>query len=324
MAFFKRKQEIKDLKELEIEGLGTEQINQQGYCPPTCKVPIGACDNALFELAFGVGGYSSYMVVGDRNTTKSLIDGLIINGCYKYTPSELSFRLYDVSTSGILKAYEQARLPHIARIGSCIGEKEAIHELNRLLEVIKSRELLFKELREKCGKEINSLFDYNTNAIEQEKGTFKRKKRIVALLIDVKRLLNSPQISEEYAKQICLLINDIAKKGAFVGVHLILTSQELSKDSLDTMLRKSFVERLCGKIVLPLQKKQARSLDFGKIIDKKIKEIVNLKEGECLVTVDEKTVKRVRLSTFTPIEKYIDAISDSVAFFDENTEKLSK
>ncbi|MBQ7761453.1 MAG: hypothetical protein IJ400_05290 [Clostridia bacterium] len=327
MSFFKlnREKMLNDTIE-RLKGVGTNEVNLDGYSPLVCKIPIGLCNGKVFDLTFGSDGSAcaSYMITGDRASTKSILDAIIINGCLKYTPGELSFRLYDVESGGMLEPYEEARLPHIARIGSCLCENEAIHELSRLYNVVKKREELFKELSSKCGNEISNIYEYNKYARTQEKGAFKHKKRIIVVLNGMKKILNSPRIDERYATQLCRLVEDIAKKGTSLGVHLILTSTGFTNDGFDLMLKSTYVEGIDGIITFTQGQKEPRVLGFGKSFAKRIREITKMEPRQALITTDGKNISKVDIAILTPIEEYIERISDSTFFFAENTEKLSK
>lgn len=326
MSFFSRKREKSQLDAKRLEGVGTNEINRDGYCPLVCKIPVGLCENEIYNLDFSSerDACASYMITGNRDSIKGLLDAIIINGSLKYTPGEVSFRLYDTESYGMLDPYENARLPHITRIGSRIGENEAVHELFRLADVIKKRGELFKSLGEKCGVEINNICEYNSYAKTQEKGTFKHKKRIIAVLNGIRKILNSPQADERYVKQVCYLVENIAKRGSALGVHLILTSTAFSNSEIDKLLQSTFVQRAQGRVVLAQEKSEAKRLDFGKAFAKRIKEITRLGKGQGLVTVDGKRVSLVDIATLTPLEEYIEMVSDSVFFYEEKTEKLSK
>lgn len=301
MGFFGLKGE-KTKRKICLEGVGTEEINLEGSSPEVCKIPIGIYKGEVFNLIFGTE-HGSYLVIGEREHFKSLLDPIVINGSLKYAPDEVSFRLYDLENNSALSVYEGSRLPHIKRIGSCIGEKEAVHELNRLCSVVKKREELFKELGARYKTEISNIKGYNELAGKDS--DFSKKKRIIVILNGINRILNSPQINEAYAKQLCLLVKDIAKKGAPLGVHLILTTTPSAKRGYDFMLRDIYLGKSCEKI------------EIGKMGGKRGE------KGVDVATVG-KGVRGVYLSTFTKIEEYIERVSDSVIFFKESTEKLSK
>lgn len=326
MSFFDRKKEKTQNDDKRLVGVGTNEMNLDGYRPLVCKIPVGLCGNDIYNFVFSSerDACSSYMITGERGTIKRLLDAIIINGSLKYTPGELSFRLYDVESGGMMELYESSRLPHITRIGSYIGEAEALHEMHSLYNVIKKRTELFKALSDKCETEINNIYEYNSYAKAQEKGEFKRKKRIIVVLNGIRKILNSPQADEGYVKQTCYLLESIAKRGSAVGVHLILTSTAFTGSQADRLLQNTFVKRAQGRVALAQSKSEAKHLDFGKIFAKRIKEIIKLDKGQGMMTNDGNKVSLVDIATLTPIEEYIEMVSDSTFFFEEKTEKLSK
>lgn len=205
---------IKDKKKsitYEKIGFGTE-TKEPVENGTIISIPVGKCDNEVYNIEFGSGGNSpvAYLLIGNQGTGKSsLLDSLIMNGAMAYSPDDLIFYLLDFKDGMLSKPYEGGNaIPHVRLIAAENKEEDADILLNNLIEE--------KERRNKIFAEANA-----GNIAEYNKKATKRMPRIIVVIDECYPIFSNTDL--ETKSEVLI------RQGRSTGIHFILASQDLKK-----------------------------------------------------------------------------------------------
>jgi len=222
------------------------------YSLENVKIPIGFPLNykpnestfASFHLGIlpdgkgnDVGNYQC-LIGGEPGSGKSvLINNIIINSCYYYSPEELQFVIIDLKGN---EFPEYAKLPHIKILFQDPRKIDiALNVLEYVKGIYEERVQLFRKYK------VNEFRDYRT----------KEKLPRVVCIIDEFQTFNQSDNSEVKRKS-SEIIDLIVGKGRAYGIHLILASQSLSNVNINSASLNNITVRL----VLRLDEHSSRQI----------------------------------------------------------------
>ena len=168
------------------------------------EIPIG---NNIFI-------YSNVLISGKPGSGKSnLLHDIILGFATKYSPDEINLWLLDYKDGVEFERYRN--LNHARIIGLC-GE---VTDLDYALAVL-------KHLQEEINKRNNLFINSGSgNSYKQYRANHSLP-RIILVVDEYQRLFIQ---GDDCFKEIEYLIDDIARRGRSVGIHLIFSSQTISQ-----------------------------------------------------------------------------------------------
>jgi len=204
--------------ELPFAGLGTNELwlqsSQDGL---TCTLGLNGTEPQLLQIGAKNGVVHHALVGGATRTGKStLLHTLIISLCSTYSPEELQLYLVDFREGVEFAGYRH--LPH-ARVVAIESEREfGISVLLGLRQEMSKRGAAFRV----AGSD--NLSDY------REKSGSKCPR--VVLLIDEFQMFFTR--GDRIAAEARALLDDLVRRGAGFGIHLILCSQSVPVGDLES------------------------------------------------------------------------------------------
>lgn len=221
-------------------------------------IPIGINEKGNIEnLVLGVGTSHHGLIAGQTGSGKStLLHTIITSAINNYSPEELNIYLLDFKEGIEFKSYAKYRLPHIKLIAleSQLEFGESILEF--MVNELKLRGQLFKEL------EVDNLKSY------KEK-TGKNIPRIL-LIIDEFTILFNKNEGRDVAYNNAQLMKRIINQGRAFGINVLMASQTI-KDTMDCTLANDVIEQMAVRIGLKCSPKDAMAL-----MGNDNKELINL------------------------------------------------
>ena len=274
-------------------------------------IPVGKCDNEVFNLHFnGISQNQGYVVLGRPGSGKSsILDAVIINGSMKYSPKDLEFCVVDLKDGCLIGKYKKSNIPHIRSLHN--NYDGFVIALNELKQTIKERKDLFSiEGKKVCGREFTSIDEYN-EYLEKNSQSDNRLSRIIFIIDEAQHIFNNCLDYSEKSKM-QELISDLFKEFASVGIYLLVLAQDFSGDS-SYMLRDALASKLGGKICFSLSTHSLKESSFGSDFCDQILNIDYLECGEAYATSSNKeTPKKIKVA-FCPedkLEHYCKIISE--------------
>lgn len=184
---------------------------------------------------FGEGNYHC-LIGGETGSGKSvLINNLIINSCYLYSPEELQYYIIDLKGSGYL---QYSKLPHIKVLFQDPSKIEvALNILQFIQKQFEERVKLFQKAR------------------LDEFPLYRLKNKLPRIICVIDEFQTFNQSSNGDVKKVSTEIIDlIAGKGRAYGIHLILASQSLSNAKIEDASKSNINVRLVLRLDEPSSK----------------------------------------------------------------------
>lgn len=202
------------------------------------RVPIGLTDGGeplLFTLGFGRGQHA--LVGGDTQRGKTnLLHVLISQLALLYPPEELALYLLDFKGPEFLP-YLAAALPHARAVALKTDPEFGLSVLKHFQEQIAERDRLFRQ----AG--VATFRDYRQR-------TGQPLPRAVAILDEAHVLFDSDRFAHD--SEPAAVLEDVARRGAGFGVHLILATQSPASGGLRGALGPVY-EQMGLRLALPTQ-----------------------------------------------------------------------
>lgn len=194
------------------------------------EVTIGTSNG--IPINFGIGhksGVFHTLFAGGTGQGKSVfMKGLILSICDKYSPKEVSFKIFDFKQAG--DYYDFDRLPQIGKIEDKHDSPAEILEAFHAIEnFAKARKEKFVEAK-KMGFTGGDILSYNKWAQTNELETLP----FCFYIVDETAELMS-MVSSDYniKRQLLIVLGSIATLGRSVGLSLFISSQTFSHLNID-------------------------------------------------------------------------------------------
>lgn len=177
------------------------------------KVPVGLKSaTEELEFTFDCGSDNYHAIIGGKTGSGKtvLLDNIIINSCIKYSPEELQFVLLDFKGAGFQK---YRHLPHLRIL---FGGNDRSYGLN-VLRFLEDENTRRQAILANLGGKISDL-----SKADRRLHNFPR---VIIILDEFQILLKEiDSITREANRH----IDTIAQQGRSAGMHLILSSQDLT------------------------------------------------------------------------------------------------
>lgn len=204
--------------------------NYFSLLPPGVSVNVGFdIDHEPIDLPFN---YENYLVAGDSSDNRTiLLHNLILNGCAAYSPRELLFRLADCKQGGHeLDDYTKNPIPHIECVRTNVTPRDLFEFFKEAEILVQERSKHLSEARARhTNRYILNIDEYNKVAAEVE--GLEPIVRTILVVNDVQQAIldcmgestaNSDAIDTVTAQDLTNLIVNVASRGYFVGVFIVL------------------------------------------------------------------------------------------------------
>ncbi len=184
-----------------------------------------------------VGNYHG-LIGGETGSGKSvLINNLIINSCYYYSPEELQFIIIDLKGN---EYPEYHKLPHIKVLFQDSSKIDiGLNVLDYIKSIYEERVQLFKKAK------VNEFSQYRT----------KEKLPRLVCIIDEFQSFNQSE-NNEIKRKSAEIIDLIVGKGRAYGIHLILASQSLANVNINS----ASLTNINVRLVLRLDEQSSRQI----------------------------------------------------------------
>jgi hypothetical protein len=184
-----------------------------------------------------IGNYHG-LIGGETGSGKSvLINNLIINSCYYYSPEELQFIIIDLKGN---EYPEYHKLPHIKVLFQDSSKIDiGLNVLDYIKSIYEERVQLFKKTK------VNEFLQYRT----------KEKLPRLVCIIDEFQSFNQSD-NNEVKRKSAEIIDLIVGKGRAYGIHLILASQSLANVNINS----ASLTNINFRLVLRLDEQSGRQI----------------------------------------------------------------
>lgn len=249
--------------------------------PLSCRDEDGSVD----------GQCIGYMVIGQSGSGKSsLFHSLVLNGCYKYSPSHLQFWLLDFKFGGASSKYLESELPHIRIVSENNKIDDALCLFQMIQEEMFNRNELFKKYN------TDNIIDYNRIVMEKGSGTI--LPRIIIAIDEVQEIFRDDNVTT-----IKELISKISTRMRSAGMHFIMIAQNLSEGKA-YMLKESFMPSASGRICFRVASNIPRDSGFEKEFSDRKEEISELQTGEAYISYGKDTITKIRIAYASSEDMY--------------------
>jgi len=220
-----------------------EGIREQGIKEDGIRIPIGRKGHEphYFTLGYDSNVYHA-LVGGETGSGKTmLLHNIIVRSREIYSPEQLQFCLLDYKEGTEFNVYRGH--PNVKFLSAESSIESGIGILKKMQASLSERGELFRT----AG--VNHISKYNQTAE-------KKLPRILLIIDEFQKLLEG---NFKIAKEVNLLLEDIAKRGRSFGIHLLLSSQSL----INTQLEKTTMNQIGLRIVFKIHKSECpRFLDY--------------------------------------------------------------
>ena len=260
-------------------------------------IPIGKSGSKIVEIPLSCrddngtleGQCIGYMAIGRSGSGKSsFFHSVVLNGCLKFSPSDLQFWLLDFKFGGASSKYNRSGLPHI-RI---VAENNKIDDALCLFQMIRSE----MERRNICFNKhnVDNIVDYNRLA--DSDASLERFPRIIVMIDEIQEIFR-----DENAAKIKDLISSISVRMRSSGIHFVMIAQNLV-DGKAYMLKESFLPHAAGRVCFRVEEKIPFESGFGNTFAQRKAEIAALKTGEAYLSYGNNNINKVKISYASPKE----------------------
>ena len=181
------------------------------------QIPIGYSAKGVQNLEFGKDDHFG-LIGGLPGKGKSvLLHNIILWGAIKYSPQELSYCLIDCKLGVGMNAYKD--LPHTLIQSTSNDRSFGESALQKIIEEMENRAILFKQASSKYGTDIDKIQDYR-------KVTGQEMPRILVIVDEFQVLF---ELDDKISGKIGKAMDKIFAQGRFAGIHVLLCSQGIRK-----------------------------------------------------------------------------------------------
>ncbi|MCP4104251.1 MAG: DUF2075 domain-containing protein [Desulfobacteraceae bacterium] len=240
---------------------GNRELKEDGI-----RIPIGKAGHKThyFTLGHDSGVYHA-LAGGETGSGKTVLLHNIITRCIaNYSPDDLKLWLLDYKEGVEFNVYQHH--PNVEKLKLITGNvpELGIEVLRELQAVISKRGELFK------AENTGDITRYNQRA-------GRKLPRILVIIDEFQKLLEGKY---QVAKEVNMLLEDVAKRGRSFGIHLVLCSQSLA----NTQLEKTTLNQIGLRIVFKIHKSECpKFLDYNNeapaMLTKKGEAIYNTRSG---------------------------------------------
>lgn len=277
-------------KIIRCEEIGFGQLKPVDRYSAVIKIPVGKCGSETTEIPFScndregtfTGKNIGMMVLGSSRSGKSsLYNSMIINGSYKYSPSDLNFWLLDFKSNAAAGIYSNSpiNIPHIKLVAPNSKISDGYSILMNLREEMDYRYKRFSQF-ERNGQKVSNLAEFN-KVVETNKEEQKSLPRIILMVDEAQEMFrddSAVDASNDYPNEIANLINVLVSKGAAAGIHLALFAQNLDFGKT-YRLKDCFISQIQYKICFRLDANSVANCGFGMSFMERRDEIAYLNTG---------------------------------------------
>lgn len=224
----KQKRDSGALEDDEVDGKWTGN-SAKGLRAIMGTTPQG--ENQYFELGIGRATDAFHALVGGATGSgKSvLLNEIICSLAERYSPNELRMILLDYKEGTEFSPYRN--LPHVLALSAGSNVEFGYETLKWLKQEMEERGKLFKEA------DVANVKDYR-------QATGKEMCRYLFVADEFQVLFGD----KKYGTEARALLNDFARRGRSLGVHMILSTQTLKDGSLDGEAKNQFSCRICLRL----------------------------------------------------------------------------
>jgi len=159
-------------------------------------------------------GVLANLIVGVPGSGKSaLLETLIFNGAYMYSPNNLVFQFLDFKDGVTAQVFVDNKIPHMKVVSARNNFEDGLVILQNILDEVKRRNDLFKSR----GESITSIVQYNQGIPTDE-----ILPRIVIVIDECQEIIEGD--NDNCRK----FIDTILRKGRSVGIHTVLATQKFT------------------------------------------------------------------------------------------------
>ena len=198
-------------------GFGSKREDAQ-EAGETISIPIAWNAPHAWNIKFNCQNQDplANLIVGIPGTGKShLIDAIILNGAWKYSPDELVFHLLDFKDGLASSAYlNVCQIPHVKVVSRRNKAEEATIILSGIMEEKENRAEQFQRLN------VANIAAFNRK-------TAQKMPRLIVVIDECQHLFDDEKMAE--------MSEVIAREGRAVGIHLVLATQTVTPKMMKTI-----------------------------------------------------------------------------------------
>ncbi|MFP6157174.1 FtsK/SpoIIIE domain-containing protein [Helicobacter pylori] len=235
-AYYEKKKAVKrELKDLQRdEKFWTESSQYE------VSVPVGWDINHK-EVCFEIGNAQNHTLICGRSGSgkSNFLHVLIQNLAFYYDPDEVQLFLLDYKEGVEFNAYADPILEHARLVSVASSVGFGMSFLSWLCKEIQKRADLFKQFK------VKDLSDYRKH---------EKMPRLIVVVDEFQVLFSdkSTQVKGSVERS----LNTLLKKGRSYGVHLVLATQTMRGDEIDS----SFKAQIANRIALPMDAESSNSI----------------------------------------------------------------
>ena len=200
----------------------------------TLPIPIGLSDSGVLELDLIEQG-PHMLIGGTTGSGKSeLLQTLTCGAISRYSPNEVSLFLVDFKGGATFAPFRD--LPHVVGFVTDLDQRNVNRALDFLRAELRRRELAFEELGN--AKEYR---DYLKRALDPERLKTGRIDILPRLIVMFDEFAT---IVQDFERDTINAVIDIARRGRSWGVHLILATQQPTRDVVVPQVRGNVNARI--------------------------------------------------------------------------------
>ncbi len=237
-AYYKQKKAVKrELKDLQKDQKFWTESSQYEV-----SVPVGWDINHK-EVCFKIGNEQNHTLICDHSGSgkSNFLHVLIQNLAFYYAPNEVQLFLLGYKEGVEFNAYTDPILEHARLVSVASSVGFGMSFLSWLCDEIKKRSELFKQFN------VKDLSDYRKH---------EKMPRLI-VVVDEFQVLFSDN-STKGKESVDQSLNTLLKKGRSYGVHLVLATQTMRSDEIDSSIKA----QIANRIALPMD-----ADDSTKILD---------------------------------------------------------
>lgn len=224
--------EINEVKSVSVDISSVIPAEWKGDASNGVKIPIGiGQNNEIFDFVLGLNSNPFHALIGGSTGygKTSLLNSIILNGAYIYSPENLQFILLDFKGTD-LKIYNN--LPHTKILSLKSDRTYGLSVFEFLDEEIKRRENLFGNIN---VTNLNEYIKRSNNSLP----------RYLVIVDEFQVLLNG---EDTISNKASLILQNVVKLGRSFGINIILATQSLSDVQISTSTRTQFGLRIALKM----------------------------------------------------------------------------
>jgi len=184
------------------------------------KIPIGLAGDQILQFELNSDELAHAVVAGRNGSGKTvLLHSIITSLAHRYSPEEVEMYLLDFKGGLAFKSYATERLPHAKVIGIAT-EGDRDFGLS-VLQAISKEKVRRIEIMRSLGFEK---LDTYRKARKKDPSIGVNLPRILLLIDEYHKLVGGDD-TDESGRQAYQILEDLARQGRALGIHLVLASQ---------------------------------------------------------------------------------------------------